>query len=82
MLTIEKDIPLPENKKRKKIDELDIICKMLVGDSILIPSSLIPGPCPPRMMHGRIHTYAQNRLPHGRFSVRAEDDGYRLWRTR
>lgn len=79
-LKIEKGIPIPE-KHDPKIRALDIIYRMVPGDSIYIPMGILPDANAPRMMHGRIHTLAKNRIKDGQFTVRMEGNGYRLWRV-
>lgn len=68
-LKIEKGVPLPS--KARKSEVADLMRAMKKGDSILI--------------HGRkgdsVRTSASTYIGIGKYAVRAEGDGFRVWRT-
>ena len=70
MFKIEKNIPIPEQTRKKKYPFKD----MEVGDSIFVEKEMIS------RVYSAARTYGSRKGLY--FSARKEGNGYRIWRTK
>lgn len=74
MIAIEKNVPMPTVRPSQMSGAMDALKAMEVGDSILVRGAGL------RNSVGQYVTRAQ-RITGAKFTRRATDEGFRIWRT-
>lgn len=78
-IEITKDVPIPaareQRKKRsRKSDRQEAICKLEVGESFYLPTTLAA--------IGQLIWWMEAKYPERSFITEAENSGVRIWRTK